>query len=178
MVSCIQSCDMSTLRAKTHVVPPHMWCFLLPGSSALALVTAATVLSGPFSARPFWNHSWSSRNFLLLFFAFLSGRSDPPFAWLLWELRSLLFWSTARAQPGQLLLPLQRAAATFLFSSFYPRRCFPPSSPPSLALVGPSLSFLRKVSLNSSEFECSLLSPTKSPLFPPLSPSTNRFQQW
>ena len=160
MVSCIQSCDMSTRRAKTHVVPPRTWCFLLPGSLVLALVMAATVLSGLFSARPFWNHSWFSRNFLLFFFAFPFDRSGLPFSWLLWERCSPLFQSTTRARPGWLLLPLQRAAANFLFSSFYPRRCFPPSSPPSLALVGPSLSFLRKVSLNSSEFKCSLLSPT------------------
>jgi hypothetical protein len=35
-----------------------------------------------------------------------------------------------------------------------------------LALVGPSLSLLRKVSLNSSEFECSLLASYVEPTVP------------
>ncbi len=111
MVSYIRSCGMPTLRAKPHAVLPRTWCFLPPEPSVLAPVTAAPALSGLFSACPFWNPSRSSRNFLLLFFAFLFDRSGLPFAWL--------------------LSPLQHAAASFLFSSFCTRRCFPPSSSPT-----------------------------------------------
>ena len=131
MASRIQPCGMPTRRAKTHAVLPRIWCFLLPEFSVLAPVTAATALSGLFSARSFWNHSWFSRNSLFLFFAFLFDHSGLPFSWLLWERRSPLFQSTTLIQLRWLLLPLQHAAASFLFSSFSPRRCFPPSSSPT-----------------------------------------------